>query len=516
MESLTGISRDDWLLLLVVAIAVVLIVVAFVDARPGLPLKRSSLLPLVAGSALLLLALVWLGDLLPSLLRRIATSARALAVAIAVAILALALCDLVLGRTTSLLRRMLLRFRLSEPASHDGALGASLALLLVAGIAALAAVNRAESLVPASPSPWGGTQATGGARIVASYEVPGRVMGLVFRGERDGYLTLAEGQIMHFVLPDTPDGTLQLDSVADGLGNPRGMAIIGNQLFVSDVVGLPCRRPFQFCAGPNVGPSPEEGELTILQAARGRILAYDIGSDATLSNERVVLDDLPAVSSLHTVNGLAVGPDGLLYAVIGNIDYLWKTPDAIDRLDVPNLDLLGTVIRMNPDGRHVEVFARGIRNIYGLTFDDRGNLYGSDNDGNTVNGWRREEILRIRRGADYGYPTGRTPEGTAVPAEQPVWVEETNGTAGIAWRGRFGLTPGLLVGSCGRIESFRMTDLGEGLAVKTRSDVTVIVDQIPGCVTAIEPAPDQLALVGTFAGGSESFPLLLVDLSRVR
>jgi Glucose / Sorbosone dehydrogenase len=512
MESLTGISRDEWLLLLVVAIAVVLIVAAFVDARPGLPVKRSSLLPLVAGSALLLLALVWLGDPLPTLFSRIATSARALAVAIAVAILALALCDFVLGRTTSLLRWMLLRFRLSEPASHDGALGASLALLLVAGVATLAAVNRGESVVAAPPSPWGGTQATGGARIVASYDVPGYVMGLVFRGKRDGYLTLAEGQILHFVLPDPPDGTMQLDPVADGLGNPRGMVIIGDRLFVSDVVGLPCQRPFQFCAGPNVGPSPEEGELTILKTARGRILAFDIAPDGTLRDQRVILDDLPAVSSLHTVNGLAVGPDGRLYAVIGNIDYLWETPHAIDRLDVPNLDLLGTVIRMNPDGRHVEVFARGIRNIYGLTFDDRGNLYGSDNDGYTVNGWRREEILRIRHGADYGYPTGRTPEGTAVPAEQPVWVEDTNGTAGIAWRGRFGLTPGLLVGSCGRIESFAMTDLGAGLAVRTRSDVTVILDQIPGCVTAIEPGPDQLALVGTFAGGSQPFPLLLVDL----
>lgn len=517
MEELTGISSGGWLFLFVVAIAVILIVTAPMTDGLGVPRNRSLLLSLSTGMALLAVAAVWHGDLVPSLARRIVTRPWAIAAAAAISLLALALRDLVLGRALRMLRNLFSRLGRSESVSKNGALGASLALLLVFGIIGLKAADRTGALTSAAPvSLVGQIRLDGGARIVASYPMPGSVMDLVFHGPRDGFISMADGRIMRFRLPDALNGRLQLATAAQGPGLPRGLAIMGNTLFVSELIGLPCERPWVFCDGPTVGPTPGEGELKILQSARGQIVAFDIDSSGVLSNQRVILGDLPTASSLHAVNGLAVGPDGLLYAVIGNIDYLWKTPQAIDGLDVPNLDLLGTVVRMAPDGSDFQVFARGIRNVYGLAFDEQGALYGVDNDGFTVGGWRREEVLRIAQGANYGYPFDGTFGTPTVRTDGPIWLLSTPGSAGVAWRGRFGLTPGLLVGGCGQIQSVRLSDLGDGRSVESPGDIQLLAGEIPGCVTVIAPGPDDLALMGIFPGGTEPFPLLLFDLSAVK
>jgi hypothetical protein len=517
MEQLTGISGGEWLVLFVVAVALALIVTASLQWLAQPPTGRGALLPLLTGAALLVCALVWHGDLVPHLLKRIVTEPWALATAGAILVLALAVRDFVFGRVLSVFTKALSHLRLSESASGSGALGLSLTLLLVFGGLGLEAANTTGALAPAvSTSPVGQILLEGGASIVASYQVSGSVMDLVLREPQDGFMSMADGEILHFRLPDMLNGKLQITTVASGLGYPRGLAIRQNTLFVSDVVGFPCKPPWLFCDGPTVGPTPQKGELKILGSARGQVLAFDIDPSGHLSNERVVVGDLPVVSSLHAVNGLAVGPDGLLYAVIGNIDYLWKTPHAIDGLNVPNLDLLGTVVRMAPDGSNLQVFARGIRNIYGLAFDERGALYGVDNDGPTVGGWRREEVLHIRRGANYGYPFDGTFGTPAVRTDQPIWLLTSTGSAAIAWRGQFGMSPGLLVGSCGKVESVRLSDLGDGRVVRVNGDYQALADHIPGCVTAIEPMPDHRALLGIFPGGTKPFPLLLMDLSGVR
>jgi glucose/arabinose dehydrogenase len=62
------------------------------------------------------------------------------------------------------------------------------------------------------------------------------------------------------------------------------------------------------------------------------------------------------------------GPDGKLYVAVGS-------PCNICRVD----GLKGTIIRLNPDGSGLEVFASGIRNSVGLAFHPlSGELYFSD------------------------------------------------------------------------------------------------------------------------------------------
>jgi glucose/arabinose dehydrogenase len=136
-------------------------------------------------------------------------------------------------------------------------------------------------------------------------------------------------------------------------------------------------------------------------------LAFEVAGTKLL-DRRVLVDDLPVVNTQHGVNGLAAGPDGRLYVSIGNVDILWRNPDAVDDLDVRRPDLLGTILAVDPMSADVEVFASGLRNVFGLTFDPEGTLYGVDNDGATRDGWRAEELLMIQRGKDYGYPVDGT------------------------------------------------------------------------------------------------------------
>jgi glucose/arabinose dehydrogenase len=68
----------------------------------------------------------------------------------------------------------------------------------------------------------------------------------------------------------------------------------------------------------------------------------------------------------------------------------------------------GTVLRMNPDGSQLEVYAWGLRNPYGLLFSPDGTLYATEN-GFDIRGSRpiandKEDIYIIKQGAWYGWP----------------------------------------------------------------------------------------------------------------
>jgi hypothetical protein len=328
--------------------------------------------------------------------------------------------------------------------------------------------------------------------IRATLELPGMPLGMAPTSGDEGYISLAEGGILRYRLTD--DGTLETRSVVSGLGFLRGIAVIDRTLFVAELTGLPCDPPIPECKGYSVGASPADGERAILSSATGRILAFDVVS-TQLRDRRVLVDDLPVVNTEHGVNGLAAGPDGRLYVSIGNLEILWRTPDAVDDLDVRRPDLLGTIIAVDPASGDVEVFARGLRNVFGLTFDPEGNLYGVDNDGPTRDGWRAEELLLIQGGKDYGYPVDATYGAPNVRNGFPLWTLDTWGSAGIGWVETGSGAPRLLVGAAGQIVAIGMRDLVAG-GTKSRPPVSTIAT-FPGFVTDVEwlPGGELLATV---------------------
>ena len=174
----------------------------------------------------------------------------------------------------------------------------------------------------------------------------------------------------------------------------------------------------------------------------------------------------------------------------------------------PNFELLGTVLSLRPDGGDVRVVADGLRNVYDLAFDDAGRLYGVDNDGQTAGGWRREELLQIHQGDDFGYPSDGTFGPYTRRTAPPLWVLETTGSAGIEWVQSGG--PKLVVGSCSDVYSVDLGFAGAAAVIRDRQPVTHLLS-VPGCVSGIEHVVDDVVAMTLFTfGGSPR--LYLVQL----
>ena len=105
----------------------------------------------------------------------------------------------------------------------------------------------------------------------------------------------------------------------------------------------------------------------------------------------------------HGVSTIAQGPDGLIYVNSGS-----RTDDG-EAGTLPNYATTGEapitacLWRLNPqdDQPVVEIFARGLRNNYGFTWDDDGHLLSAENGPDAD---APEELNLVEQGKHYGFP----------------------------------------------------------------------------------------------------------------
>lgn len=99
----------------------------------------------------------------------------------------------------------------------------------------------------------------------------------------------------------------------------------------------------------------------------------------------------------HDMHGLTMGPDGRIYWTIGDKGVGATSKEEI-HFQYPNQ---GAVLRCDPDGSNFEVYARGLRNVQEIAFDQYGNMFGIDNDSDRPG--EKERFVYIVQHMDAGW-----------------------------------------------------------------------------------------------------------------
>jgi hypothetical protein len=144
----------------------------------------------------------------------------------------------------------------------------------------------------------------------------------------------------------------------------------------------------------------------------------------------------------HGPHGLRLGPDAMIYMVLGNGSQVdrpasdrspYKRPyegNVVPRMEDPKGHAAGveapggTIVRCSIDGTQVETFAGGLRNSTDLAFNANGQLFvcDSDNPADVKTPWYRPSmVFHVPAGAELGWRSGSGKFPThAVDTAQPV------------------------------------------------------------------------------------------------
>lgn len=153
--------------------------------------------------------------------------------------------------------------------------------------------------------------------------------------------------------------------IASGLNNPNGVAFVGSDLYVAEI-----HRVIRF---PGILSKPP-GAMEYI----------------------VVNDSLPR-DKWHGWKYIRQGPDGKLYFPIG----------APCNVCVSKDPRYATIMRMDPDGSHLGIFARGVRNTVGFDWHPvTGELWFTDNGRDWLgDDLPPDELNRSwKEGLDFGFP----------------------------------------------------------------------------------------------------------------
>jgi glucose/arabinose dehydrogenase len=229
-------------------------------------------------------------------------------------------------------------------------------------------------------------------------------------------------------------------------------------------------------------------------SAQGALWRLDLAG-TRLGGRRALVSRLPY--GRHQQDNVVIGRNGRLYFGSGS------TCDACMERDRRS----AAVLSVRQDGRGLRVEARGLRNPYGLARGP-GGIYVSVNNRDDLGTWEpAETIVRLRRGAHYGWPAcwpswrQRRLTGECRGVARPVaYLEPHSAPGGMAfWRGR------LYVAEWGQYLSSRFgrkvvsVDVATGrtrafadgfehplaVAVDTRGDALLVADHGRGIIYRI-------------------------------
>lgn len=153
----------------------------------------------------------------------------------------------------------------------------------------------------------------------------------------------------------------------------------------------------------------------------------DSDKDGRLDRVRPVIPFL-GENLEHGPHGLTLGPDGMIYLMVGNhsplesavapsspVKYAYEGDLVQPRLQDPGGHATGVtapggyVLRTDAEGKKIEVFSIGLRNSYDLAFNRRGALFAHDSDMESDRGstwYRPTRLYHLVGGAEVGWRSG--------------------------------------------------------------------------------------------------------------
>ena len=183
--------------------------------------------------------------------------------------------------------------------------------------------------------------------------------GVLFVGTRD------YGKVYAILDTNHDNKADKIITIASGLNMPNGVAFRNGDLYVAEV---------------------------------SRVIRYD-NIEEHLDNPpqpEVINDQFPN-STHHGWKFIRFGPDGKLYVPVG----------APCNVCIPTDTEFATIMRMNPDGSSLEVFAKGIRNTVGFDWNPGTNVLWFTDNGRDMLGDNipPDELNRApEKGMDFGFP----------------------------------------------------------------------------------------------------------------
>ena len=196
----------------------------------------------------------------------------------------------------------------------------------------------------------------------------------------DGRLTIAREDkgLIRYTLSRGHTQIIRAESINDDLKECRGLLYAHNSLYVH------------------------------ANNSKGLYRLRDTNGDGQFDEKKLLHASEGGVG--HGRNDLALGPDGKIYAIHGDSVNLPKDiPDRTSPLRKkfqPYRNNEGHVLRMDADGNNKEIFCAGMRNPYGIAFNNDGEAFTYDADAEFDMGtpwYRHTQVKHLTSGADFGW-----------------------------------------------------------------------------------------------------------------
>jgi putative heme-binding domain-containing protein len=184
----------------------------------------------------------------------------------------------------------------------------------------------------------------------------------------------------------------------------------------------------------------------VFVTSKGKVsLIADKDGDGRADEEQVLATGWPELPHGVDTLGLAIDPkDGAVYFGLGcaNFADAYLIDRATGKSHYSLDSIRGTIQRISPDFSKRETVCTGVRFTCALAFNERGDLFATDQEGATwlANGNPLDELLHIEKGKHYGFPP-RHPKHLPNVRDEPAVIEygpQHQSTVGMVFNTGFG------------------------------------------------------------------------------